>query len=445
MSMIWSSHNPGYQEGAIYAVALAPRRGWFDSYEWVIRVNPDVVFEDASYLEARLHDRNTSAVLAECGKRVGEKIHTDFFAARPRIMNRLKWASDSNAEKAAAAVFRSVIRTSRAAVFYKGRADKQCRVSNNGIIHEHALCSREKPPRSGGAPREGFGMVPGTTRTRRFSSRAICHHTSFFFTRWLKDTIAKDQSWGRLSPGTVAAPAREPTFVHIPKSAGTTVEKTLMSHGIRTGSFAPWLDAPPYKTDNAYSNCAYWHRPPINIVPGSLCIVREPAERLLSEFCFGIFYMTRYRVQYRGYPNAVAKDFKADCAGFNAWVRLALGCATVEGSQTIHDCHLVPQVHYASKCEVVLRFDDLREGGRARQQLLEHFALPSDTAIAPTELNASMVPKHKQKWGECARDVSLDCLEESTIRLIQRYYAGDYEGLSAYFNVPGVFSKIRAG
>jgi len=82
--------NPGYQEGAMAAVMVAARRGWFDSYAWVVRANPDVRIEDASFLAARLRKPTVAAVLVRCRPRA-PSMCTDFFAARPSAFNHSAW------------------------------------------------------------------------------------------------------------------------------------------------------------------------------------------------------------------------------------------------------------------------------------------------------------------------------------------------------------------
>ena len=34
--------NHGYQSGAMYAMWIPLAKGWFEGYDWVIRINPDV-------------------------------------------------------------------------------------------------------------------------------------------------------------------------------------------------------------------------------------------------------------------------------------------------------------------------------------------------------------------------------------------------------------------
>mmetsp|Transcript_67931 Transcript_67931/g.127296 ORF Transcript_67931/g.127296 Transcript_67931/m.127296 type:complete len:217 (+) Transcript_67931:145-795(+) len=148
-SLAWMGNNPGYQQGAIYSVILAVRLGWFGEYDWVIRVNPDVIFENAMFLEAHLWQSNTSAVLAQCYP--ASNIHTDFFAARPLAMDNTKWWCPigahkwlpphfGNAERAATKVFKSIMDDQRAVLFPKGTTHMHCRVTNHGIIHQHDFC-----------------------------------------------------------------------------------------------------------------------------------------------------------------------------------------------------------------------------------------------------------------------------------------------------------------
>ena len=45
VSLAWRALNPGLQRVVTGAALLAARRGWFAGYDWVVRANPDVVFE----------------------------------------------------------------------------------------------------------------------------------------------------------------------------------------------------------------------------------------------------------------------------------------------------------------------------------------------------------------------------------------------------------------
>ena len=154
VTLAWTRWNPGYQEGAMAAVMVAARRGWFDSYAWVVRANPDVRIEDASFLAARLRKPTVDAVLVRCRPRA-PSICTDFFAARPAAFNHSAWGRSRkkngrvNNELSAYNVFRSAIEGGRATVWNVERAfrtgrGRGCRVGGRGIYHDHALCRRPR-------------------------------------------------------------------------------------------------------------------------------------------------------------------------------------------------------------------------------------------------------------------------------------------------------------
>lgn len=158
VSLAWRAFNPGYQQGAKEGMAYPVRHGWFDAYDWVIRVNPDVVIMDATFLETKLRETNTTAVLVKCVRWRNRttvfdtRIHTDFFAARPPSMDSKHWLGrmPTNAESTATLAFASAIKRKEAFVFDNGNIKGICRVINKdyGIIHEHTLCMRSKAERS---------------------------------------------------------------------------------------------------------------------------------------------------------------------------------------------------------------------------------------------------------------------------------------------------------
>ena len=80
--------NPGYQEGAMAALQDATQEGWFSGYDWVIRVNPDVIIRDDTFMvDVMENDPNATGLLINCeNSRNGLKIHTDFFAIKPGVL-----------------------------------------------------------------------------------------------------------------------------------------------------------------------------------------------------------------------------------------------------------------------------------------------------------------------------------------------------------------------
>ena len=157
VTLAWTRWNPGYQQGAMAAVMVAARKGWFDRYAWVLRANPDIRIEDASFLAARLRKPSVAAVLVRCRPRA-PSICTDFFAARPSAFNHSAWGLSHkrngrvNNELSAFHIFRGAIEGGGATVWNVDRAfrtvrGRGCRVGGRGIYHDHALCRRPRVAR----------------------------------------------------------------------------------------------------------------------------------------------------------------------------------------------------------------------------------------------------------------------------------------------------------
>ena len=75
-------NNPGYQEGAILAVEEALTNGWFDGYDWVVRLNPDVIIRNDTWIRESMNDPNIDAIFVQCVTR-GQ---TDFSIFRPTAL-----------------------------------------------------------------------------------------------------------------------------------------------------------------------------------------------------------------------------------------------------------------------------------------------------------------------------------------------------------------------
>ena len=83
---IYERDNPGWQEGAMAALSDATKGGWFAGYDWVIRLNPDVIIRDESFLRDTMeNDPDATGLFVNCDPD-GVKIHTDFFAIKPAVL-----------------------------------------------------------------------------------------------------------------------------------------------------------------------------------------------------------------------------------------------------------------------------------------------------------------------------------------------------------------------
>jgi hypothetical protein len=96
--------NPGYQEGAMAALTDAAREGWFNGYDWVIRVNADVIIRNDTFLlDVMQNDPNATALLVNCLPSNDRPIvQTDFFAIKPGALapNTFLNSNINNAERA---------------------------------------------------------------------------------------------------------------------------------------------------------------------------------------------------------------------------------------------------------------------------------------------------------------------------------------------------------
>jgi len=143
-------------------MVVATRRGWFSSYEWVVRTNPDALVVDPGPLEKAIQASNPSmdAVLFVCTTparrnadtydRAHDRPMTDFFAGRPEAMNVSGWGRGTwgrwglNAEASADLVFRATIDAGRATIWHG--ALTRCRVHAQGVVHNHQHCKRKPKP-----------------------------------------------------------------------------------------------------------------------------------------------------------------------------------------------------------------------------------------------------------------------------------------------------------
>jgi len=85
------------QAGAKTAMYEAITSDFFSGYDWVIRLNPDVIVRDDSFLMQTMADPSVSALLINCeaewggggvfeGSEQGLRVHTDFFVIKPDVL-----------------------------------------------------------------------------------------------------------------------------------------------------------------------------------------------------------------------------------------------------------------------------------------------------------------------------------------------------------------------
>ena len=131
------------QPGAMLPMHLALTRGWLRQYDWVLRLNPDVLVHDGSHLESAFRSLKWWAVLAFCNTTAFTncEVHTDAYAFRPSELDEqshASWNSTGRYESfACSSVFRRAIAESRVA-WLTGNKLKYCRLSGaGGLVHHH--------------------------------------------------------------------------------------------------------------------------------------------------------------------------------------------------------------------------------------------------------------------------------------------------------------------
>jgi len=80
------SNNLGKQAGAIAALKDASKFGWFNDYDWVIRLNPDVIIQNDKWLlDTIKNDENAGLLYVSCHPATYPEVRgvqTDFFALK---------------------------------------------------------------------------------------------------------------------------------------------------------------------------------------------------------------------------------------------------------------------------------------------------------------------------------------------------------------------------
>ena len=143
--------NLGYQEGAVAAMVepFLESPSWFDDYDWVMRVNADVLIRHDTWLMETMLNTSVDMIVHECwtDRRYGTNpnLHSDFFAFRPRAVDRERLlATDrSNAELHFTAAFRHLYDERRFAYVEgaKNIEEGQCRIAgvHSPILHVHEM------------------------------------------------------------------------------------------------------------------------------------------------------------------------------------------------------------------------------------------------------------------------------------------------------------------
>jgi len=109
----------------------------------------------------------------------------------------------------------------------------------------------------------------------------------------------------------------KPSFIHIPKTGGTSIEVTFLSMNIGVGQYAfssgfinnkdlrktaaHINDRRKYSiNDTFHDKCSRFHTPPSNFIHKSFTVIRDPFDRLVSEWCHHMLLYNKVG-RYSGY------------------------------------------------------------------------------------------------------------------------------------------------
>eukprot|EP00435_Cladocopium_sp_Y103_P073635 s36_g44.t1 len=205
-----------------------------------------------------------------------------------------------------------------------------------------------------------------------------------------------------LPKGLLRDDLQGPLFVHIPKTAGTSIWKAL---------------GPNYTDSGRYPEVAFFcmkHNPPKEgaalrqgpHVPDSWAVVRDVCDRLVSEFAWA-------RLQ--GWYQAYQKDGlhhreEPNCTTFNKWVSLVM--KKYEQDSDVEDCHLIPQWCYASKVDKMIPLS----------KHLESDIHKMDRRLSHVDLHSSNSHSHVAK----RMNVSCGCLTPANLHAVQTHFLEDF-------------------
>mmetsp|Transcript_88994 Transcript_88994/g.235421 ORF Transcript_88994/g.235421 Transcript_88994/m.235421 type:complete len:273 (+) Transcript_88994:120-938(+) len=151
--------NPGKQEGAKLAAHVGFSSGWFRGYEWVIRINPDVVIYNDNLIWPLMQKAENWGIFVGCGTHcephsgcAPRQTHTDFFAVRPSRVPPNAFAdwnmSEPSAEVQATAAFKDIYAAKADVYLPRHYSSIHCRVTGGGVFHSTQFCHDflESPP-----------------------------------------------------------------------------------------------------------------------------------------------------------------------------------------------------------------------------------------------------------------------------------------------------------
>lgn len=243
--------------------------------------------------------------------------------------------------------------------------------------------------------------------------------------------------WGPGAEGNVSGPGRLLKFIHIPKNAGTTMVRVLKKAGLNAGLKGNSLIMP----DGLLCQLGHtppWYAPAPYEGAETVCIVRHPFTKLLSEYGYsskrnyGCLTPKRESVRFLlrwgcGDPQSF-KFARCTQAGLNWWLQSVIERFN-RGLRYFNDCHAVPQTEYIfgrpplgrplneshRTCKHVLKIENLTWGF---YDLARRFGLPESASDVRNTTRTT--------WGTACTNLTVNDIAEDNRRELRRIYADDF-------------------
>lgn len=189
-------------------------------------------------------------------------------------------------------------------------------------------------------------------------------------------------------------------FIHIPKTGGTYIEKTLKKNGYNVGTYS--------NLNKSKNNCSHWHTPPkynknINFKDYiTFTVVRNPYTRFISEYNWGSFGHHYKYLNTKCDINTFATNLK-------------------DPNKIIYDgdCHLLKQEEYL-----------IDYYGNKIENILYQETLNDDLKKFINKYNLNIKNINNKKLQVKKNNKNINNLNNSSKNILKKYYENDFKILN---------------
>ena len=208
-------------------------------------------------------------------------------------------------------------------------------------------------------------------------------------------------------------------FLHIPKTGGSSVESVAIKHNLTWGYFL-------FETKGFQRNQIWWHTPiqylPSNPYEGSdlFAVVRNPYERVVSEFYYKCQYLARNHPCKKATVNSSDGEAVLN-QDIQSVLRVVNQAEPNSKDYYVNWKHWIPQYDYFYNAN----------GTRMIEHLLhnENLAQEFDSLMDAYGLNMTLPGKHSRPRSDTFKGSALgaSALSLDTMKVIESVYAQDFE------------------